>query len=612
MITCKRIIKRRKELWEEYRDIEHDREYVQSVAKYILEHEHIRTEIQENPDYLIEMCFVVVDKDKETIPFFLNKVQQIFISKLKKAISDFKAGKRKHLKFLILKGRQQGFTTAITAYQLACSLTKRNFAGFTLADDAENTETIFEDKAKYPYNQLPEELKPTEKYNNRREFHFEKLNSRWRVATAAGKGVGRSKTLNFFHGSEAAFWDAINDVLTAIGPAFTKDCIQILESTPNGFNEFKDLWDDDNNWEPLFFAWWLTDEYRLQFTNSAEKNQFIHNVDNHELHNSEEIRKIYKKIKHLRDVEKLEWEQLHWYFDKWKDLKEYINQEYPCYPEEAFLASGANVFDKEKVTERIAVLKKRYTSNEPVRGYFTWRNHGEQIFDPSIRFVEDPSGHITIYKHPEPKVPYVIGGDIAEGGADLSAAHVLNNLTGEQVAVWHGHADTDIYAKDMYCLGKYYNTALIAIEMNFDLHPVKELIRLNYLLQYRRENIDTRTNQKSDKYGFRTTTITRPVIISQLISVVRDEIDTINDIPTLQEMLTFVRNDDGKPEAIQGKHDDLVMSLAIAHKAREQQTMDVDNSVKAWVAQPDTEKHVDFDTEEEQEYSESYSESTFW
>jgi len=39
-------------------------------------------------------------------------------------------------------------------------------------------------------------------------------------------------------------------------------------------------------------------------------------------------------------------------------------------------------------------------------------------------------------------------------------------------------------------------------------------------------------------------------------------------------MLTFVRNESGKPEAQQGKRDDLIMSLAIAHKAREQQLFD--------------------------------------
>ena len=131
--------------------------------------------------------------------------------------------------------------------------------------------------------------------------------------------------------------------------------------------------------------------------------------------------------------------------------------------------------------------------------------------------------------------------------------------------------DTDIYAKYMYCLGKYYNTALIAIESNFDLHPIKELQRLKYRKQYQRETIDKISRKVHPKYGFQTNRVTRPVIIDELKIVVRESIELLNDEATLDEMLTFVVNEKGKPEAMEGKHDDLIMALAIAHKAREQQ-----------------------------------------
>ena len=206
--TAKQIIKRRKELWKQYHDLEKDREFIESVADYLVsdDGEAIREEVGNNPEYLIEMAFLIVNKDKQTVPFFLNDVQHSFIDDLNQAKEDYRAGRRLHLKFLILKGRQQGFTSVITAYQLATAIVTKNFAGFTLADNGDNTTTIFEDKAKFPYDSLPEQIKPTEKYNTRRELHFEKLNSRWRVSTAGTKEVGRSKTLNLFHGSEAAFW----------------------------------------------------------------------------------------------------------------------------------------------------------------------------------------------------------------------------------------------------------------------------------------------------------------------------------------------------------------------------------------------------------------------
>lgn len=232
---------------------------------------------------------------------------------------------------------------------------------------------------------------------------------------------------------------------------------------------------------------------------------------------------------------------------------------------------GKTVFNSEIVTDRI--MKLREHSKVLKRGNFVFEYRGEKIIDSSIRFTEDENGYITLYELPQKRAPYVIGGDIAEGGHDSSCGQVLNNITGNQAAVWHGKIDTDLYAKQMYCLGRYYNNALAAIEVNFDLHPVKELQRLNYPRQFKREQIDDITKQKQHRYGFMTTKVTRPVIIAELVEIVRESIELINDIPTLEEMLTFARNDNGKPEALEGSHDDRVLALAIAHNARSQQTM---------------------------------------
>ena len=161
------------------------------------------------------------------MPFFLNDVQRDFIDTLNHAIEDYEAGRITEISLLVLEGRQQGFTTLVTAFQLACSILNRNFQGFTLADKSDNSEAIFQNKAKFPYSQLPEPLKPTEKYNNRKQLLFEKLNSSWAVDTAT-KDVGRSRTVNFFHGSECAFWkDGIALIQGALGEALTKNCIKI-------------------------------------------------------------------------------------------------------------------------------------------------------------------------------------------------------------------------------------------------------------------------------------------------------------------------------------------------------------------------------------------------
>ncbi|MCK6203937.1 PBSX family phage terminase large subunit [Bacillus infantis] len=232
---------------------------------------------------------------------------------------------------------------------------------------------------------------------------------------------------------------------------------------------------------------------------------------------------------------------------------------------------GKTIFDAQKVNERIAYLRDK----TPVKqGFFVYEYKNEKIVDSSIQWVEDEGGQVKIYSEPGERIPYVFGGDTSGDGSDFFAGHILDNLNGSQVAVIRHQTDEDLYAKQVYCLGKYYNEALLSIEVNFSTYPVKELQRLGYWRQYKRESIDEITKKKQHKFGFRTDRISRPVIIAELVKIVRESVELIHDIDTLNEMLTFVRSESGKPEAQEGKHDDLIMSLAIAHKAREQQLLE--------------------------------------
>lgn len=268
--------------------------------------------------------------------------------------------------------------------------------------------------------------------------------------------------------------------------------------------------------------------------------------------------------------------------DSYKEVLESMKNEdeyyYMVYALGEWGIIGKTIFNARKVNERIQQLR----NNKPLkRGYFIYEYKNEKIKDSSIKWVEDENGYIDIFEEPKKtdqegnyvRWPYVGGGDTAGDGSDNFAGHILDNVTGKQVAVLHHQFDEDLYARQMYCLGKYYNYALLSIEVNFSTYPVKELQRLGYSRQYKREIIDEISKKKQHKYGFKTTTVSRPVIIAELVQIVRENIELINDIKTLNEMLTFVRNEKGKPEAQDGKHDDLIMALAISYKAREQQTM---------------------------------------
>lgn len=567
-MTANELIEIRKKKWNEKHDIEYDKSLRAGIANELVTNKELLSEVRKNPEKLIELVFIVVDKEQKTTPFFLNEVQKDFVGVINKAKDDYSKGLISDISILVLKGRQQGFTTFVTAYQLANSILNRNFQGFTLADKSDNAEAIFQNKAKFPHSQLPYQLKPTEKFNNRKQLLFEKLNSSWAVDTAT-KDVGRSRTVNFFHGSECAFWkDGIQPIQAGLGEAFTKNCIKIYESTANGYNDYRTMW-KSGSYICCFYEWWKTPEYQIPFIDETSKKEFESKIDT-------DTSWIYKRLKWLKKDKKLSLEQLHWYYEKHNKYidKRLIRQEYPCTPDEAFLLSGETVFDTEKLEERLTKIPK------PLKvGYFTYKYDGLKIKD--IKWVEDKNGYIKIYK--VPNVPnhtlYCIGGDTAGEGSDYFTAHVLDAKTGEQVAVLKRQLDADLYTKQVYCLGKYYSTrnihgryidALIAIESNFDSFPIRELQRLGYDRQYVRKRIDDNTQQAQKSYGFKTTVLTRPTIISHLIEIVREETDTINDKDTIEELLTIIHNEQGRIEAPEGGHDDQMMGLAIAHEARSQ------------------------------------------
>jgi len=557
--TADFLIQKRKEKWNELQSIEHDKKLRQAIANELMVNADLLAEVKRYPEKLIELVFIVVDKNQKTMPFFLNDVQHSFIDTLNKAIEDYNEGKITDISLLVLKGRQQGFTTLVTAYQLACSILNRNFQGFTLADSSDNSEAIFQNKAKFPHSQLPDVLKPTEKFNNRRQLLFEKINSSWAVDTAT-KNVGRSRTVNFFHGSECAFWkDGISPIQGALGEAFTKNCIKIYESTANGYNDYQKMWDSGVHIN-CFYEWWRTKEYSIPFRNEGMMQDFLHQV---------ETKKgwIWDRLRWLKDDKHLTPEQLFWYWNKYEKYldKDLIKQEYPCTPHEAFLLSGKNVFDTAIILERLAKLPK------PIKtGYFIYDYDGLKI--SNIRWVNDKNGYIKIYQ--VPNVPamteYCIGGDTAGEGSDYFTGHILDAKTGKQVAILRHQFDADQYTRQMYCLGKYYKDALIGIEANFDSYPIMELQRLGYPKQYAREAQDTYTGKTEKRFGFKTTSLTRPTIISKLVEIVREHCDTISDKETLEELLTIVRNEKGRIEAPQGGHDDMMMGLAIAHHIRDQ------------------------------------------
>ncbi len=276
-----------------------------------------------------------------------------------------------------------------------------------------------------------------------------------------------------------------------------------------------------------------------------------------------------------------------------EDLKHTDEYTYNVYCLGQWGILGKTVFDARAIQKRLESVPK------PIKiGYFLYDYDGLQI--TNIRWVNDKNGYIKIFDVPNvPQITqYCIGGDTAGEGSDYFTGHVLDARTGKQVAVLKHQFDADQYTRQMYCLGKYYKDALIGIEANFDSYPIMELQRLGYMNQYTREAVDTYTGKTEKRFGFKTTSLTRPTIISRLIEIVREHCEMICDSATLEELLTIIRNEKGRIEAPQGGHDDMMMGLAIAHHIREQVVFVnqpiVTPSQYHFDIQRQTEKHYDY------------------
>ena len=510
----------------------------------------------------IENFIKIRDKQSNIVPLIFNKPQLRLYNIIKE-----QKKQKKPVRIIILKARQLGFSTATGGILMSQTTTHKNTDAAIVAHKDDSATNLF-NMYKLMYNNLPPEFKPSQKASNAKELVFNNktntgLNSRIRCMTAGSEGLGRSFTLKYLHISELAFWTGdVKKTLLGLFQAVpnTPDSMIIIESTANGYEEFQERWDaavkGESDFYPLFVGWNELDEYSMPYTGFE----------------------LTTEEKQLQEKFSLTLDQLTW--RRWCIKNNcggdprLFKQEYPIVPEEAFLTTGACVFDQEKIMERISTLTS--STPQPLHGYFSYnyddtRPIREKISD--IEWQNDDNPHhsfITIYSPPtSPTASYTIGADTAgDTLGDYFAAHVIDNNTGEQVAVYHYMTDETLFARQMYCLGTYYNNALLAVEANFSTYPIKELVRLGYDNLYVRDKEDTFSAQIQMSYGFKTTTITRPLIISSLVDIIRDHINLINDIPTLRECLTFITNDNGRKEAMEGKHDDLVMSAGIAYYVR--------------------------------------------
>ena len=218
-------------------------------------------------------------------------------------------------------------------------------------------------------------------------------------------------------------------------------------------------------------------------------------------------------------------------------------QEYGC----RFLSSGRPVFDYE-------YIEKQYKNVLKV---------GDIVGDHIVKEVDE----LRIYHPPEKDGLYVAGVDVSEGvqGGDYSSVTIWNRKTGEEVAMYRGLIPPDILGEKLDQWGRKYNNALMVVEVNnHGLTTITILRQKSYpLLYFRQSKLETMGVTGTDKIGWRTTKVTRPLLIDDLAQALRDDILTIHSQELLDEMSVFVYNDNGDAVPQEGFHDDTIFSAGI-------------------------------------------------
>lgn len=513
-----------------------------------------------SPKYYSELLLKIITKAAEQKSLMYNYAQNYLYSVVQ--------GMRVQglpVRIVIVKARQVGISTGVSSIIYHHTATRSNVSSLIASHDDDSSQNIYK-MYRYFYDHMDDLFKPMSKYSNRKELLLENpdeksrktvpgLNSRLLVETASKVSLGRSYTLHNVHLSEFAFMARADQLMLGVGEAvpYKPGTSVFIESTANGLgNEFHKRCEEaakgKGSYRLVFVPWFWDAEYTVPMQHMK-----ISTLCDHDKADYGDEARLHEELG-------ISLRQLQWRRNKIDDSfngnVDGFCQEYPSTWQEAFIFSGAPLFHTK------VLLKMKAACPSPEwQGDISWNGKLE------VTRLQSQLGQMKIWKEPDAYGTYVIGADVSEGieGGDYSSLDVINLETTEQVAHWRGHIDPDEFGTLLSWVGHYYRDALIGVEVNnHGLTTVVQLAKLGYWNQFNRITFDSKSGKRRDSLGWKTTATTKPLIIDGLRKAVREGDLIINEEETINEMMTFVKQQDGTMGAAAGRHDDRVISLAIA------------------------------------------------
>ena len=533
--------------------------------------------LTQNPELIKDQAwrlsnlYWIITKDGDKSVFNMNRAQKHFFD-------NYLNIPKPYHRHCILKSRQLGFTTFIDIFILDSILFQPNKEGIIIAHKVEDATQIFDKKIEFAVRNMAEDVKGAffkinQKSARKIQIVLDYGPEKGSTSSIAVSVSGRSGTYHLVHISEfaklcAQYPKRAEEVERGTFPTVPFDGFIFIESTAEGMA---------GRFYEIFQQNWLT---REKITPQLSQVQFLPHFYNWQ-YDDMEMKKIYENVPvEDMDICEIDWasyqtehnltdKEITYYYMKWlqfggknsPDAIKSLMQEYPTTQEEAFLSTGQNYFSTAKVAE----LMK--TAVKGIKGELGRNEKGDIIFN------EVSSGNLEIFKKPEVGTRYIVGGDTSEGLAhgDAQVLYVINCKTEECDALYRSQVAPDELAEEAYKVGKFYNWALLGIEVNKDGLWVNDALeKMGYINLYYRKSFDDITQKVTKFFGWKTTSATRPFSLAALKAVVFRK-DRGFPMAILNEMLTFIRNIKGKPEAMDKKHDDCIMAAAIGYAILQEQ-----------------------------------------
>ncbi len=443
--------------------------------------------------------YKIVDAVGDIVLFKFNDVQELIWR-------DMSNGDNK--RDIILKARQFGVTTFWLIYALDEVLFNKGFTAEFISIGKDEMEKSFK-KIKLAWDHLDPAIKKLFALG-RESLSMMEFGHNSSISVGLSS---RGGTVSFLHISElgkiaSKFPLKAEEIKTGSLPAAIKGRI-VIESTAEGASGmFYQFWNKSNSsrtfFKPHFYPWFFDKSYSLP---------------NAEIVITDKERELTTKIQKRFNIS-ISNEQLAWYRQQRETYNDKVVQEYPSFPEEAFLTSGRPVFESQYLVVS-----------------------GEE-------------------KEPIDDHEYMVSIDPADSGADFSVIKCIDRHTMEVVFNYERDVPLEQLALDATRVGLEYNTAMIIFERNGVGIALRPLL-MNYPNVYTTTKKLKAFDELTQIVGFYTTKATKQLIISNLAMLLREGKLTLSDPMDVEQLKVFQHKDGGKMEAPEGYHDDRVMALAL-------------------------------------------------